>query len=216
MKVVSKFFLNLILCLIFYSCNLNRNEDENSIKNKEEKKQLSIEKDSINTNLLEDWMIIEEDSIKIKKDSVIKEKLNYCSIILPKDKKEQKIIKENPLSAYYKKQEITLNQYSLSNKKPLQPKDNLIGRFNCGVITLRVSDVTGDHGYYLDGVVEETYENTGNELTFLVYKTSYNQVKNIEIGKKYKIHWIETVANLEPFNHGYERLFVVYKIEKAF
>jgi len=153
-------------------------------------------------------------SIIHKQNTELEEKNPSCKLIIPKDSISQKIIEKTPLD-YYQKQKSKLTDYSKITDLPIEVKKTklYIGRFDCGIIELTVTNIGGDHGYYLYGVIDEKNEEY-TELSFLVNgEISDEELDRIKYGNKYKIHWIETIVNLEPFEEGYKRLFVVYKIE---
>lgn len=51
------------------------------------------------------------------------------------------------------------------------------------------------------------------QLEFLVYGIPMEELDRISTGKEYRVHWIEAICYMEPFDDGYQRRYVAYKIE---
>ncbi len=189
------------LLLIICSCNNmsnNKKHEKGKAKIEEKKNKSTLIKDSIN---------IKNDSIHF----VEEKKSNSDQVMILNDSVNQKIIDENPLLDHYKKQNQVLKKYNSTNECDFQPDgEYFIGKFSCGLIELSITKIDGGHGIFLYGIVDGIEQ----ELSFLVDGTiSDAQIENIKFDKKYKIYWAETIADMDPFGGGYDRLFVVYKIE---
>ena len=140
-------------------------------------------------------------------------KSNNCSMILPRDTTtleiDSNLIKKYPLLPYFTEQQRVLQKHSLANNASLNPDGKYLnGRFDCGIIELKVTIV--------DGEPVHIYGNTDGidtQLEFLIYSIPHEEIDKIAIGNTYRIYWIETICFMEPFDHGYERCYIAYKIQ---
>ena len=73
---------------------------------------------------------------------------------------------------------------------------------------MAVSEITPEPSSIVGKV--EGYE---QELDFLAYGMKQKDLDTLILGQKYKIYWLEGLCYMEPFESGYLRQYVVYKIE---
>jgi hypothetical protein len=138
---------------------------------------------------------------------------NNCSAISPitsmNFKTDFNLIKKQSLLPHLLRQQIILKEFSTYSENSLNPDgEYLIGRFDSGIIELNIIRIDGEPTY-IYGLVDEF----DNELEFLIYGIDSDEIENLIIGNKYKIHWIETICLMEPYDHGYQRIYLAYKIE---
>ncbi len=111
-----------------------------------------------------------------------------------------------------------LEQQTILREKSVRQKDTHFmpdgkyshGNFDEGVLNLKIINIDGEP-HYLYGQAEKGGD--GTELEFLVYGLSSEELGRYKAGNTYRIFWAETLCLMEPFDDGYQRRYVVYKIE---
>ena len=124
---------------------------------------------------------------------------------------DQKLIEKYPLLPHLAEQKNILKENSRKSNSNFEPDGkHLFGKFDSGVLEMTINEI-GSEPVYIYGKTDEMKSDA--QLEFLVYKIPMEKLDKITPGRKYKVHWIETICFMEPFDHGYQRCYVVYKIE---
>jgi hypothetical protein len=85
------------------------------------------------------------------------------------------------------------------------------GNFNSGAIELVLDEIDGEPSYFF-GHLEEA--DPQGQLEFIVYGISNEKLDQLVPGKKYRVHWMETVVNLQPYDDDRYRYFMAYRIDE--
>jgi hypothetical protein len=107
--------------------------------------------------------------------------------------------------------ELLLKHFKPAKKVIVPDGEYLEGNFGSGAIELIFDEIDGEP-FYFYGHLEEP--NPQTPLEFIVYKDIPNPLLDKLVpGQKYRVHWIETVVNMEPFDDDCYRYFLVYRID---
>lgn len=124
---------------------------------------------------------------------------------------DQKLIEKYPLLPHLAEQKNILKENSRKSNSNFEPDGkHLNGKFDSGVLEMTINEI-GSEPVHIYGKTDEMKSDA--QLEFLVYKIPMEKLDKIIPGRKYKVHWIETICFMEPFDHGYQRCYVAYKIE---
>ncbi|MBK9448525.1 MAG: hypothetical protein IPN95_03760 [Bacteroidetes bacterium] len=118
-----------------------------------------------------------------------------------------------PLPETFLVQKELLYKLSKPSKGVIVPDGvELAGNFGSGSIELIFEEIDGEpFNFY--GHLEEPHPQ--EQMMFLVERHIPNELLDKLVpGQKYRIHWIETVASMVPFDEDRYRYFVVYRIEE--
>ncbi|MTI26259.1 hypothetical protein [Fulvivirga kasyanovii] len=115
-----------------------------------------------------------------------------------------------PLLPHLSDQQVILRKKSQKNTDhPFVPDSKYThGVFDQGAIDLILNSINGEPQYLYGQAGTE-----GDELEFLVYSMTSRQLDQYKAGHTYRIYWAETICLMEPFDHGYQRCYIVYRIE---
>lgn len=115
-----------------------------------------------------------------------------------------------PLLPHLSGQQVILQKYSQKDTNYQFVPDGKYthGNFDQGVVDLMINNIDGEPRYIYGQV-----DGRGDELEFLVYGIKAEKVDQYKEGHTYHIYWAETICLMEPFDHGYQRCYIVYRIE---
>lgn len=115
-----------------------------------------------------------------------------------------------PLLPHLAGQQVILRKYSQKGTDHQFVPDGKYtnGNFDQGVIDLIINNIDGEPRY-----IYGQLEAGGDELEFLVYGMKAEQVDQYKEGQTYRIYWAETICYMEPFDEGYQRCYIVYRVE---
>ena len=124
---------------------------------------------------------------------------------------EDSLGKEFPVLEHLVVQKELLHKHSKPTKEKVVPRqEDFIGKFNSGVIELILDEIDGEPSYFYGHLEKDSPD---VQLVFVIYGSSNEQLDKLVNGQKYRLHWIETVVNLELFGDDRYRHFVAYKID---
>jgi hypothetical protein len=118
-----------------------------------------------------------------------------------------------PLPEHLLAQKELLLKHSRSVKGVIVPDgEYLEGNFGSGAMELIFDEIDGEP-FYFYGHLEDP--NPQLPLQFIVHKDIPNaRLDKLVPGQKYRVHWIETVVSMKPFDDDRYRYFVVYRIDE--
>ncbi len=116
-----------------------------------------------------------------------------------------------PLLEHLIVQKDLLLQHSKPAKRVIVPDGKAMeGNFGSGVVELVFDEINGEPNNFF-GHLEEG--NSPEPIEFIIYGIPNKQLDRLVPGQKYRVHWIETVVNTEPFDDDRYRDHLTYRIE---
>ena len=116
-----------------------------------------------------------------------------------------------PLPAHLQAQKELLLKYSQPAKKVLVPDRKAFeGDFNQGTIELILDEIDGEPMNFYG---HRAGTDPPVRMQFIIYGVPNVKLDHLVAGQKYRVHWIETVVNTEPFDDDRYREFLVYGVE---
>jgi hypothetical protein len=126
--------------------------------------------------------------------------------------KDALLAEQFPMREDLQAQQELLYKHSNPAKKVIVPdRKHLEGNFAHGAIELIFDEIDGEPNY-LYAHLEAS--NPEQKLAFIIYEIPNAQLDKLVPGQKYRVHWIETVVNTEPFDDDRYREFLTYRIDK--
>ncbi len=127
--------------------------------------------------------------------------------------KEDSLLGEQfPLAEYFLAEKELLYEFSKPAKGIVAPDGKaFIGKFSSGTIALILDEIDGEPNNFY-GHLEEP--NSQKPLEFIIYGIPTEQLDKLVAGQKYRVHWMETVVNTEPFDDDRYRQFLTYRIDE--
>ena len=117
-----------------------------------------------------------------------------------------------PLDEYFQAQRDLLYQFSKPAKGIVAPDGKAFeGKFSSGTIVLILDEIDGEPNNFY-GHLEEP--NPQKPLEFIIYGIRTEQLDKLVPGQKYRVYWMETVVNTEPFDDDRYREFLTYRIDE--
>lgn len=118
-----------------------------------------------------------------------------------------------PLLSHLASQQMMIRKHSQKDTDHQFVPDGKFtyGNFEQGAIDVIFNSIDGEpwhfYGYYGQVGNEE------DKLEFIVYGMTAEKVDQYKKGYTYRIYWAETIYFMEPFDDGYQRRYIVYRVE---
>jgi hypothetical protein len=115
-----------------------------------------------------------------------------------------------PLREDLQAQKELLLKYSKPTERVMVPDgEHHQGSFNHGAIELILDEIDGEPNYFYGHLEDDQPQQT---MAFIIYGIASKQLDKLVPGQKYRLDWIETVVNTEPFDDDRYRDFLTYRI----
>jgi hypothetical protein len=119
---------------------------------------------------------------------------------------------EFPMRDDFQDQKALLLKHSKPTKRVIVADGEILaGIFNSGAIDLILDEIASEPQYFHGHLEADSPE---VQLALMVYRIPNKELDRLVAGQKYRVHWIETVVNMQPLDDDRFRRFVVYRIEE--
>lgn len=107
-------------------------------------------------------------------------------------------------------------EFLLAHSQPLDrvivpDGEDLAGIFSSGVIELVFDEIDGEPSY-LYGHVGGKGEDVEQALEFVIYGIPDRKLDRLVPGQPCRVHWVETVVDMQPFDDDRYRYFLVFGV----
>lgn len=143
----------------------------------------------------------------------------FASCHPPQSKKQQTLSSEDsllgiqfPLPEHLQEQKALLLKHSKPAKGVIVPDgEYLEGNFNSGAVELILDEIDGEPSYFYGHLEEDSPD---VQMVLVIYGVSDKVLDGLVPGQKYRVHWIETVVFMKPFDDDRYRYFLTYRIDE--
>ncbi|MBL0019543.1 MAG: hypothetical protein IPP17_24695 [Bacteroidetes bacterium] len=117
-----------------------------------------------------------------------------------------------PMRDYFQDQKDLLLKHSKPTKRVIVADGEILaGIFNSGAIDLILDEIASEPQYFHGHLEADSPE---VQLALMVYHIPNKELDRLVAGQKYRVHWVETVVNMQPLDDDRFRRFVAYRIEE--